>query len=298
MAARAGATVSVVYRSNEAAAEALRAELPGLGVYRADASDEAQISAAISQAMSDHGAPTALVQAREARQAAEQAVQQAKVDQRAQLAPYQQQVEAVRATFRQAQSGVKQGSVKAPISGTVLRINAQAGQEVGADAKQELVRIVDLGAIKVVSRVSSDKSTLVEEGKNVALSFREIPNKVFDGRVSRVRVLPGAGGTAAAEHEITIDFKNDEGVIKDGFTVEWVGVKVGEVKDVLTVPVGAVDKDATGKPIVRVLVGEQWTPRVVETGLSDGRHIEIKSGVEEGETVQVRAVVVDDTNKR
>ncbi len=61
----------------------------------------------------------------------------------------------------------------------------------------------------------------------------------------------------------------------------------GEVKDVVSVPSDAVDKDESGKPIVNVLKSGEWIPTVVEVGLSGGGYTEIKSGVEEGDTVQV-----------
>jgi multidrug efflux pump subunit AcrA (membrane-fusion protein) len=64
-------------------------------------------------------------------------------------------------------------------------------------------------------------------------------------------------------------------------------VPTGEVRNALAVPARSVSVDETGKPIVRVLDGKTWRPAVVQTGLSDGRYIQIKSGLKEGEIVQV-----------
>jgi HlyD family secretion protein len=185
----------------------------------------------------------------------------------------------------QAKQGVKTGSLRSPISGTVVALDVKAGEIVGEDASKVLAKVVDLGAIKLKARMLQEDSTLIEEGKNVVMAFVEIPNKTFDGKVTKVQAIPSEAGGALKE--VIIDFKNDEGAIKEGFKVDWVGVKVGEVKGVLAVPVYAVTKDSTGKPIVKVMEGQDWKPQVVETGLSDGKYIEIKSGVKEGDTVQV-----------
>ena len=54
--------------------------------------------------------------------------------------------------------------------------------------------------------------------------------------------------------------------------------------------------DDDGEPFVSVQVGEQWEPRYVVTGLSDGMFTEIRSGVEEGEVVRVQMQVAPTTD--
>ncbi len=231
------------------------------------------------------GDASAAEEARMQREAAEQAVADAQRAFNSNLDGYKVQLEATRAALEQTKTGVKQGSLRAPISGTVTMMNVNAGDIVGDDVKKQLVKIVNLGDIKIKAYVPSDMSANLTRGKTVTLAFKDLANRTFDGKISRVSVVPGKGGQSAKE--ITIDFRNDEGLVKEGFTPAWAGVKVGEIKDVLAIPRAAVDIDSTGKPTVKVLEGENWVPRVVETGMRDGKFIEIKSGLKEGETVQV-----------
>jgi multidrug efflux pump subunit AcrA (membrane-fusion protein) len=65
-------------------------------------------------------------------------------------------------------------------------------------------------------------------------------------------------------------------------------VQVGEVKDVLAVPNDAIQDDRSGRPMVKVLRNGDWREAVVEVGLSDGSYTEIRGGLEEGDTVQVK----------
>jgi HlyD family secretion protein len=230
------------------------------------------------------GDGSALQDAQAQRQAAEAAVMEAKRSVGANLDIYKDQVNAAREAMAQAKQGVRQGSMRSPIAGTVTFLDVRAGQMVGEDARKPLVKIVDLGQIEVKATIPSDFSVNIEVGKAVTMGFIELPDRVFDGKITRVSVVPGNDGAAK---EITIDFRNDEGLVKEGFKPDWVGVKVGEVKQVLAVPKEAIDIDATGKPMVKVLEGENWVARVVELGMSDGKYTEIKSGLKEGETVQV-----------
>lgn len=230
------------------------------------------------------GDASALAQAREARQAAELAVAQAKAEYQTNMLPYEQQLEQARAAFAGARSGAKQSQVKAPISGTVLEINAQPGQEVGRDAKEVLVRIVDLEELQVQAPLNDFQQGLIKERRPVVIAFQDVADKVFDGTVLQVRTLPAESG--GLRYQATIAFRNDDGLIKPGAVVRYVGVQVGKAADVLAIPVEALDKDETGRPIVRVLEGQDWVVRVVEPGLSDGSFVEIKKGISEGETVQ------------
>lgn len=231
------------------------------------------------------GDATAVEQARMQREAAEQAVQEAERAAELNSQQYKDQLDSIRASASQARQGVRMGSIRAPISGTVTLVDVRAGDVVGDDARQVLMKIVDLGDIQIKARVPSGMAEDMEKGKTVTVGFKELPDRTFDGRITKVAVVPLDGGASAKE--ITIDFRNDEGLIKEGFTPDWAGIRVGEVKNVLVVPRLAVDVDETGKPVVKVLEGQDWIPRVVETGMSDGQFIEIKSGLKEGETVQV-----------
>ncbi|HLK60254.1 MAG TPA: efflux RND transporter periplasmic adaptor subunit [Chthonomonadaceae bacterium] len=220
---------------------------------------------------------------------AEQALNQAKADRDAGLLSYQQQLDAARDDYRRARSGERMSQVRAPISGTVITLNAQPGKQVGQDNTPVAV-VVDLNALKIDAPMSSQQAGVVKQGMLVTLTFDAIKDKQFDGKVERIttQAAPGSanGGIQGAQFIAQIAFNNDGGMVKPQDTAT-ASVKVGEVKNALAVPAEAVSKDETGRPIVYALDNGKWQPVVVQTGMSDGKYIEIKQGLNAGQTVQV-----------
>ena len=196
------------------------------------------------------------------------------------IAPYSEALVQAQETFNQAKSGAKLASIRTPISGTVLELNATPGQEVGADANERIALIVDLEALEVHAKIPA--GVKVEEGDVFVLKFADVPDEGFEGKVSKVVTIAGENGARNA----VIQFDNKMGLVKPGMG-PTASMITGEVKDVVSVPTEAVDKDGTGKPIVNVLKDGEWVATVVEVGLSGGGYTEIKSGVSEGDTVQV-----------
>jgi len=196
------------------------------------------------------------------------------------LAPYQIALEQARESFNQAKSGAKLASIRTPISGTVLMLDVQPGQEVGTDREKPLAEVVDLEALEV--HVAVPAGMQVEEGDDFVLAFKDVPGESFDGKVSKVVTVAGGDGQRTA----IVQFSNEMGLVKPGMEAT-ASMITGEVKNVVSVPSDAVDKDESGKPIVKVLKSGEWIPTVVEVGLSGGGYTEIKSGVDEGDTVQV-----------
>src|SRR5207244_1256168 len=81
--------------------------------------------------------------------AAQNAYDQAVADRDSALVPFASHRDAVRDAYQQVKSGAKMSQLRAPISGTVLALNAQPGQEVGADPKIPVATIVDLTKLQV-----------------------------------------------------------------------------------------------------------------------------------------------------
>jgi RND family efflux transporter MFP subunit len=230
--------------------------------------------------------PTAAAQTRAA---AEQALQFAIAQRDAALAPQKQQLEAAREYFQQAQSGAKLAQVKTPISGTVLALNAKPGDVVGED-KTPVFTIVDLDALEIQPELNARQGGFVKAGMPVKLTVKEVPGEQFDGEVKSVTTQP-AEGLKGARYVAIIAIENKGGKVKPGMK-GTVAIEAGEVKDVLAVPNDAVKEDESGRPIVRVMRGGAWQPVPVEIGLTDGYYTEIKSGLQQGETVQVKKEIL------
>jgi macrolide-specific efflux system membrane fusion protein len=234
--------------------------------------------------------PAAAESATQARIAAEQAVQQARLDLEANILPFKTQLDQARETYQQARSGARIANIKAPTSGTVLAINVRPGEQIPAEQKEPVATIVDLGELQVHAEMKPEEASGVKPGTDVAIRFADIPNKQFEGKVSRITTQVDsklAGLVKQQEYVAIVEFTNDEGLVKPDSKVQQVALKTGEAQNVAAVPVEALDRDKSGRPTVKALRNGSWQPVVVEAGITDGTYVEIKSGLRPGETIQV-----------
>ena len=217
--------------------------------------------------------------------AIEEELRAARASMESNLLPYKQQLESAREYLQQAQSGAKLASVRAPISGTVLALNAQTGSETMPDRQYPIATIVDLSALEIHAALSADQHSKVEEGREAIVRFKELPDMTFEGRLFRITTSPDRN---EVKYIAIITFQNKEGLAKPDMEVASAAVKTGEVKNVIAVPNGAVSYDSSGKASVQVMVNGEWQARAVEVGLRGEQFTEIRSGLKEGETVQVK----------
>jgi len=223
-----------------------------------------------------------------ARVAAEQALAQAEANRDAQLGAYKTQLDMAREAYDAAKSGQDVGVIKAPLTGTVLALNAVPGQEVGKDPKIPVATIVDLTAVQAQAPLDNQQAAAVKPGMPVTITFSEAPGRTFDGNVSKItsQVDEKLGGLVKESRYVAlVNLKNTDGAAKPGMKA-MIALKTGEAKDALAVPSEAVDVK-NGVPTVKVYRGGRWHVVSVEPGVSDGRYTQVKSGLHEGETVQV-----------
>lgn len=223
----------------------------------------------------------------QAQQQAELALTQAQADLEGNLAPYQQEVNDARAAVQQATAGERAAQIRAPISGTVLALNAQPGAQIGGDLV--VATIVNLDALLVQAQIDSDQAGVVKPGTPASLTFNNIPDRQFSGRVRMITTQAASklGGLLNGQKYVAlVSFRNDRGLVKPDMDAS-VSIVTGIARDVLAVPNDAVQADPTGRPIVSVLVNGRWQTVVVEPGLRGRDYTEIKAGLNEGQIVQV-----------
>jgi RND family efflux transporter MFP subunit len=216
------------------------------------------------------------------RQADEQAVIDAQARMAEGLVPYQQAVAAAQEQLKAAQSGARSAQVKSPIAGTVLALNVSVGTPPNPKDKKPLVTVVDLEALKVAAGVAEDRLSLLRPKIPALVTIKEVPNVEFPGSLDEI-YSEKAGFLRGQKYVALVDFKNTRGQAKPGMDAT-VSIKVGQVHDVLAVPANAVF-EVDNQNAVKMREGREWRQRIVETGLSDGKYTEIKSGLKEGDVV-------------
>ncbi|HOM82674.1 MAG TPA: efflux RND transporter periplasmic adaptor subunit [Armatimonadota bacterium] len=209
------------------------------------------------------------------------------------------QVASSDAKLQNANTQYEQTVITAPRAGVVLQKYVEQGTLItsGMSAVTEGTSIVQIGDIsRMFVDVLVDEADIgsVEVGQHVDITVDAYPDELFEGKVTRIYPQAETVQNVTAVR-VTVEVENPDRRLKPNMNASC-EFRVDEAIGVLMVPAEAVKEDEEGEPTVTVLEGGKPVVRPVETGLSDDTHIEIRSGLKEGETV-VTAVVMPDEGR-
>lgn len=252
---------------------------------------QAQTEERAARADVQNGGSADLQGATDARIAAERALREAQGQLNMAVLAEKQSLDAANEYLKDARAGAKLANVRAPISGTVMTLEAKPGMQ--AKAKEVLAMITDLQALRIQGVVPPEHADLVKRGVNLLIAIDGPNSDPLEGEVSEVSVLPPSEGQKSAGYLAVVRFDNRKGLVQPGTAIKRLGVRTGKVENALVVPIGAISKDSAGKAVVFVRRGSDWSSTNVEVGISDGALTEIKTGLAEGDVVRVNAVVLN-----
>jgi Cu(I)/Ag(I) efflux system membrane fusion protein len=172
----------------------------------------------------------------------------------------------------------------APVSGIVTQKNVMEGQMVRAG--DEIFRMTDLSRVWVIADVPEQDVAQVAIGAPAKVSFRALPGRTFEGRVTFIlHELEMATRTA----KVRIEIDNPEHQIKHEMFAD-VEINAGAAEaERLVAPTSALI-DSGNRQVVIVDRGEgRFEARPVRTGVRSDGFVEITEGVQAGESVVVAA---------
>jgi membrane fusion protein (multidrug efflux system) len=214
-------------------------------------------------------------------QAVDQAHAQVKVDE-ANVGAARADVEAARANVRQLLQLVSFGRVLAPFAGRITQRNIDIGSLVVAGG-QPLFQIEAIDPMRVFVKVPQPFVLSVKDGQAARVSIRQLPGRVFEGRVTRTAgTLEPASRTLNTEIEIP----NPNGELLGGMFAD-VSIAVALQHRTFRVPASAVITDGQGVHVATVDPGGRVQLLAVQRGLDNGAEIELVDGLAGGEQVVV-----------
>jgi RND family efflux transporter MFP subunit len=215
---------------------------------------------------------------------------------RAQLKIWEANVQAANADIAAAQANVRElgqlvsfGRVVAPFDGRITQRNIDVGSLVtaggssGASGGQPLFRIEAIDPVRVFVQVPQTFALSVKDGQSASVSIRQLPGRVFDGRVTRTA---GALDPASRTLNVEIDVPNPTGELLGGMFAQAT-IAVAVAHRVVRVPSSAVITDARGNHVATVDGGGRVHLVAVARGLDDGSEIELVDGLAGGEPILV-----------
>jgi len=171
----------------------------------------------------------------------------------------------------------------APLSGVVARRAIQAGET--AAPGQPVFTIVDVDPVRVRIGVPEAEVAAVRVGQRADVRLPALAGQTFSGRVTLVGI---AADPTTRTYAVEVSVPNPAHRLKVGMVAE-ASVYGEQLTSAITVPAGAVVRDADGATLVYVLDARDSNvhARRVETGAAREDAVEITRGVNVGEPVVV-----------
>jgi HlyD family secretion protein len=203
---------------------------------------------------------------------------------------------------KENQEQLKKCSIHAEKPGLV--VYGSAGQEMfyygdqerireGATVRerQSIITIPDMTKMSVKVKIHESYIKRIQKGQKARITVDAFPDKVLDGEVTKVGVLPDSQNMwmnpDMKVYLTTISIEGTQDWLKPGMSAK-VEVLVNRLTNVVHVPIQAVTPD-NSKQVCYVARGLKPERREVEVGEMNDEFIEIKSGLKEGEAVLLRA---------
>ena len=215
----------------------------------------------------------------------------------------ERQVEQAADNLRSAQLSVEDAentldnyTITAPISGTIIQKNVQAGETVGnesaAASTSPMCIIHDLRYLEMTLNVDELQILSMKEGQDVRITADAIPDKTFEGVVTNVSSA-GTTTSGTTTYPVTIRI-DDYGELLPGMNAT-AEIEVASADNALSIPNAAVirgnyvlitaDSPSAANADPNMTAPEGYVYVKVETGVSDNDYIQITSGLTEEDTV-------------
>jgi RND family efflux transporter MFP subunit len=184
------------------------------------------------------------------------------------------------------QDKISKTRIPSPMDGQILDVLVNEGQVVVAAASVNsgttLVNVADLSRLLINAHVNQLDAGRLATGGPLSINPPEPEATPVEGRISFIAPLATVKNNIKG-FEVSAEIVGPAHMLKPGVSVAM-KAPVGEAKDVLAAPITAVFRDGDSK-VAYVKHGQDHERRAVETGLSDTRLVEIRSGLHEGELV-------------
>ncbi len=221
----------------------------------------------------------------------------------ARIQMFQAQIRQAEASLRSDQAELGYTRIYAPMSGTVVALDARAGQTLNAQQQTPLIlRIAKLSPMTVWAEVSEADIGHVKPGMQAYFTTLAGGTRRWQSTVRQILPVPpkpldqsaqGSGSPSSSSksgsgrvvlYTVLLDVDNADNALMAEMTTQVFFVN-GEAKNVLTAPVSALQNGTqAGTQRARVVAKNgDIQPREVRTGISDRLQVQILEGLNEGD---------------
>jgi len=179
-----------------------------------------------------------------------------------------------------AQEALEQTYLRAPFAGVITAVHVEPGQSINTN--DVVVQLMDDSIFQVEVSVDELDIAQVQVGQSASIRLDADPGRVRRGVVQSVSLVANVQGSVVTV-PVTVRFLETDPFLRPGYTAT-VQIEVAAARGVPVVPVEAIWDDGNTRTVTRIVNGESEVVPV-ETGLSDGVWVEIRSGLNIGDQV-------------
>ena len=145
------------------------------------------------------------------------------------------------------------------------------------------IEVQNLKKLSISLSINENEISNISLDQEVQISLTADSNKTYTGKIAKIDSI-GSYSASGTTFPVEVTLKND-GNIKIGMSVSCV-INIDELKDVLAVPINGVQINGDRR---YVLVVENGKTKEVDitTGVSNDEYVQVLSGLEGGEIIQV-----------
>jgi cobalt-zinc-cadmium efflux system membrane fusion protein len=178
--------------------------------------------------------------------------------------------------------------VPSPISGRVTARNAQPGLFVQPGNPPAPYTVADLSTLWMIANVNEVDSSLFHVGQKVAVSLMAFPDRIFDGKISRI-----ATGVDPNIHRLLVrsEITDPNHELRPGMFANFT-IRTGDPIRAVAVPLDGVVREGDGTMTVWVATDKHhFTQRTVTIGLQKDGYDQIVDGLRSGELIATKGAV-------
>lgn len=203
----------------------------------------------------------------------------------AQVAAAQGALASAELDVQDAELRLKETSIYAPISGTILDVAVEKGTLVSSaltnvSGGSAVMTLADLSDLRIIATVDEAQISRIAKGQRVDISVDTYGDRTFQGVVERVSPL-GVDTSSVITFDAEIAVVDESAqLLRSGMSAD-IEIVTAEQKDALLVPLVAVQSSGKRR-FVKLSNGEE---RNIATGSTDGTQMVVTSGLSDGERV-------------
>ena len=199
------------------------------------------------------------------------------------------QVDKSAAILQQSKDNYKDYQIIAPIDGAIVaQINGVTGDIFSSNqntATTSFMTLIDMDSFWFEANVEDVDALKISEDMKVYINLDIYPNRKFEGKVIFVSPVAELDSNDLATYKVVISIDSSDVKLLSDMTGS-ADLVSNEVRDVLMISNMAV-KDNLGKKMVIVKKDGNFEEKEVQTGFTNGKLVEVKSGLNIGDEIVI-----------